>query len=461
MAYPLLIVDDDGLNLAAIQALLQKQGFHVDTARSGDEAIGRVSASPWRYGVVVLDFRMDGKNGAETAKEILAIAPHLFVLIHSGDDTREALQASWEAGVVKFIEKSRGAESFVAEVETWCRKYEAEVRPGLPKDSPAENEKLITSLGMVGCSSGMAQIARRIQKFQEEDTDLNVLVLGENGVGKELIARALHTFSSRNRQPFIAIDAGSLPENLVESELFGHEKGAFTGADQKRVGAFQAADRGTLFLDEVGNMSLAAQAKLLRALQNRTIRPVGTNREIPVNVRVVSATNQDLKKAVREGRFREDLYFRLKGILISLPPLRERIEDLPLLVNRITQRYNEGKKNPKSVSPSALRLLEKHGWPGNIRELENTVLQALTETYGDSVSANQVASQLGSSPVAARPSNSTLKNYIDDMTRQYVLGLLETSRSKLEAATKAGMAESTFRDLLKRLGLQKHNSPED
>jgi DNA-binding NtrC family response regulator len=455
MPYQVLVVDDEALNLEAIRLLLVKEGYHVVTASSGDEAIKKVSANPTSFGVIILDFRMEGKNGAETAREILNITSKAFVLIHSGDDSREAVQSSWEAGALKFIEKSRGAEYFLEQVNHWCRRYESEVLPTVHLNSASENEALIKSIGMVGQSASLANIARRIQKYQEEQTDLNVLILGENGSGKELIARAIHNFSPRNRFPFFAIDAGAMPENLVESELFGHERGAFTGADSKRIGAFQYADRGTLFLDEIGNTSVSVQAKLLRAVQFKSIRPVGTNREIPVNVRIVAATNMDLKRAILEGKFRDDFFYRLKGITIAIPPLRERPEDIEPLILNVCAKYNANRKVKKEFSARAICELEKYSWPGNVRELENLVMQVLTESYADKITPAQLGDAV---PKGAEESptsrNSSLKVYIDEITRQYVTSVMKTSRSKFEAATKSGMAESTFRDLLKRLDLQ-------
>jgi len=460
----LLIADDDLLNLEAMRLLLKKEGFDVVTASSGDEAIRIVSNNPRRFGVVVLDYRMDGKNGAETAREIRGISPDAFILIHSGDDSREALQAAWEAGVLKFIEKSRGADYFLEQIKEWVARYVKEILPTLPTPNHGENESLIQSIGMIGRSASLAALARRIHKYQEEHADLNVLILGENGSGKELIARALHQFSQRNRHPFIAIDAGALTENLAESELFGHEKGAFTGADQKRMGAFQSADRGTLFLDEIGNTSPMVQAKLLRAIENRKIRPVGTSREIPVNVRIVTATNLDLKTAIREGKFREDLYYRLRGITLAIPPLRERPEDIEPIVNHVCDTYNQTHPKKKSFSPRALRGLESYSWPGNIRELNNTVMQLLTESYSEVIQPAEVAEILPSTSSGSSPAATTdlpLKSYVDEVTRNYVLNLLKSSRSKLEAAKKAGMAESTFRDLLKRLNLLNDAALED
>lgn len=453
--YSVLVVDDDPISCEAIETLLTRKGYTVESCSNGDEAVYRVGRTPRKYGLVVLDYRMEGKDGATTARELLTITRDIYILIHSGDTSREALISSWEAGAVKFIEKSRGAQYFLETFDHWAGEFERAILPTLPAHSLDENAERIRSIGLVGRSSSMASIARRILKYREEGIELPALILGENGTGKEGIARALHQHSERKSRAFVALDAGAIPENLAESEFFGHERGAFTGAETRRIGAFQQADRGTLFLDEIGNMSPSTQARLLRALQQKTIRPVGANKEIGVDVRLISATNSDIRAASNDGRFREDLFYRVKGITIQVPPLRERLEDVEPLALHFAAKYNAGTRRPKHLSPGAIRALERHSWPGNVRELEHTVYELLAETYEDRVSAEEASAKVDGGEFRSRTAKGQpLKAYVDRVTRDYVVDLIQSCKSRIEAAERAGMAETTFRDLVKRLGLQ-------
>jgi two-component system response regulator HydG len=321
----------------------------------------------------------------------------------------------------------------------------------------SENQRLISSIGMVGASQALADLGARIRRLKTEGAGEPVLILGENGTGKELIARAIHENSPRFNRPYVAVNCGAISENLIEAELFGHEKGSFTGADQKRIGKFQAADRGTLFLDEIGDMSLAAQVKLLRALQEQTICPVGSNRDIKVDVRIIAATNKNLTKAVKEGRFREDLYYRLRGIILTLPPLRDRTDDIAPLIAYFCDQYNARRDKNKRFLMKTVRYMERYYWPGNVRELQNTVFQILVETSADKIEPAHLDAAFFSDAYNEKVDDTPfpLNEYIDQVTKRYVLAALNASESKRDAARKLGIPETTLRDILKKLELDR------
>jgi len=458
MRFKLLLIDDDQFSLAGMKALLEKQGFACESASSGEEGLQKISNAPNDFGVVIVDYQMAGWDGAETARRILDIKKDIFILVHSGNTSQMAALATWRAGALGFIEKAQGPDYFVETVRAWARKYEENFLVAAPNYSPSEAERLIRSVGLIGRSPQLAAIAKKIIALQASDPRAAILILGETGVGKEMIAKAIHRCSPRKGQRFVAVNSAALHEQTLESELFGHEKGAFTGAATKKLGKFQYASHGTLFLDEVGEMALSTQAKLLRVLQERVITPLGSNAEIPIDVRIVAATNLDLERAMKEKVFREDLYYRLKTIRISIPPLRERPEDIEPLILHFCERYNKQHADQeKQFLTQTIRAMERYQWPGNVRELQDEVITLLTECPEKVIGKTYLDDKFDTVYVPDVDAASTLDRRMDDIQRDTFKTAMMSSRSQREAARKLGIPFTSFRDTAKRLGLSMPN----
>ena len=372
MAKTVLVVDDDPTQRRLIQAVLEREGFAVAQAENGQGALDRLAAGG-AADVVVLDWVMPGLSGLETLKEMRGRgfrAPVLILTANGGVDT--VVQAM-QAGAQDFFVKPASPERIIVSIRNALQMgdYAAEVTRLTKRQT-----NTVAFDDLVGDSRPMQLVKRMGERGAKSGAP--ILILGESGVGKELIARAVHGASDRNGKPFVAVNCGALPENLVESILFGHEKGAFTGAVDKHSGKFQEAHGGTLFLDEIGELPLDMQVKLLRALQEGEIDPVGSKRSVKVDVRIISATNRDLANQVKEGRFREDLYYRLNVFPIEAPALRERLEDVPSLVEHFIRRFNvEEGKRVMAATPETLAMLQGYDWPGNVRQLENAVYRGM------------------------------------------------------------------------------------
>ncbi len=372
MAKMVLVVDDDPTQRRLIQAVLEREGFAVTHAESGDQAIGRLGAGG-TIDVVLLDLVMPGMSGQETLVEMRArgfAQPVIVVTATGGIDT--VVQAM-QAGALDFFVKPAAPERIIVSIRN-------ALSMGALKGEVDRLKKHTTGRStfddLIGSSPSMTMVKRLGERAAK--SSIPILITGESGVGKEVIARAVHGSSERAGKPFVAVNCGAIPENLVESILFGHEKGSFTGATDKHLGKFLEANGGTLFLDEVGELPLDIQVKLLRALQEGEIDPVGGKRPVKVDVRIVSATNRDLSQAVKEGRFREDLYYRLNVFPIEAPALRERREDVPALVDAFVKRFNvEEGKTVVGATPETLAFLVAFDWPGNVRQLENAVYRAI------------------------------------------------------------------------------------
>lgn len=451
MTYKILVVDDQEFAAYATKQLLEQNGFKVEIATSGDSAIAKVKSAPTDYGLVILDYQMPEKDGATTARELLSITKELFILIHSGDETRMALRNTWNAGAVEFIDKTSNSAKFVSTVKEWAAKYEDQIlKPRIPKNL-CEREKLIRSIGLWGRSSALAKIAEKVKHHENED-QLTVLITGASGTGKGEIARAFHLNSPRKNKPFITVNCGAIPENLIESTLFGHEKGSFTGAINAYCGKFKEADGGTLFLDEIGEASLATQVKLLRAIQDGIVTPVG-GKDIRVNVRIIAATNRELQRCVAEKTFREDLYYRIKVIEVVVPSLKERVEDIEPIVLSVSADQNLKRGTTKVFLKSTIRALEKYAWPGNVRELENTVLATMAESITDTISPANLPQSFINIVKNEAAKQSTFREYIELVQKEYLEQILSDSNSYNEAAKKAGLPASTLRDLARRHNL--------
>jgi DNA-binding NtrC family response regulator len=366
------VVDDEELYRRALERILVRVGHTVTTARDASEALSVVSSQT--VDLVLADVRMPGLSGLELVRQIHDLEPDLPCIVITGYGSPEHSVDALRAGAFWYLEKPFDQ----ANLDVVRRLVEQAIEHGRLK---TENRLLQTQLrsryqfeNVIGHSVALRQVLEQVEKVA--DTDSTVLITGESGTGKELIARALHFNSRRADRMFVTVNCGAIPEELLESELFGHVKGAFTNAVAHREGRFSVANGGTIFLDEIGDMSPTLQVKLLRVLQDRTFEPVGSSHTVRVNVRVLAATNQDLEQAIREKRFREDLFYRLNVIPIETPPLRERREDIPLLAHHFLEIMRREKGRPiESISPDALRLLCSYDWPGNVRQLENVIEQ--------------------------------------------------------------------------------------
>jgi len=372
MAKTVLVVDDDPTQRRLIQAVLEREGFAVAQAEGGEDALARLQ-SGGVADVVILDLNMPGMSGMDTLKEMRARGFMAPVIVLTATGGVEVVVKAMQAGAQDFFIKPASPERIIVSIRNALQMG----------DLSAEVQRLKKVTGgrfsfadLVGDSAAMMQVKRMGERAAK--STIPVLILGESGVGKEVIARAMHGASDRSSKPFVAVNCGALPENLVESILFGHEKGSFTGAVDKHLGKFQEASGGTLFLDEVGELPLDIQVKLLRALQESEIDPVGSKRSVKVDVRIISATNRDLNQAVKDGGFREDLFYRLNVFPLEAPPLRDRREDIPALVSHFIQRFNvEEGKRVMGAAAETMQMLQEHEWPGNVRQLENSVYRAI------------------------------------------------------------------------------------
>lgn len=364
MGRRILIIDDERNILTSLEGILTDEGYHVFLAESGEEALKIIREDP-PY-MVLLDIWMPGLDGIEVLKRIRDEAPSIIVIMMSGHGTIETAVKSTKLGAYDFIEKPISMEKLTLLIR------HAFDQQRLEEENIALKGKLEKGYEVVGKGQGMVRLMEQINVAGP--TNSRVLITGENGTGKELVARAIHRESQRADKPFVAVNCAAIPDTLIESELFGYEKGAFTGAAVAKKGKFEQADEGTLFLDEVGDMSLATQAKVLRVLQEQEFQRLGGNKKIRVDIRVIAASNKNLEEEIRKGNFREDLFYRLNVIPLTVPPLRERREDIPLLINHFvslfSQEYTIGHKN---ISADAMDALCRYDWPGNVRELKNII----------------------------------------------------------------------------------------
>jgi DNA-binding NtrC family response regulator len=372
MAKTVLVVDDDPTQRRLIQGVLEREGFAVSHAENGDEAIRALNAGAVAD-VVLLDLAMPGISGQDTLKEMRARGFKQPVIVITATGGIDTVVQAMQAGAVDFFVKPASPERILVSIQN-------ALSLGALKGEVDRLTKRATGRttfdDLIGESAGMTMVKRLGQRAAK--SSIPILITGQSGVGKEIIARAVHGASERAGKPFVAVNCGAIPENLVESILFGHEKGSFTGAHEKHLGKFQEAGGGTLFLDEVGELPLDVQVKLLRAVQEGEIDPVGAKRAVKVDVRIISATNRDLAQAVAEGRFREDLFYRLNVFPIEAPALRERREDIPALAEAFIRRFNiEEGKAVAGASAETLSLLQGFDWPGNVRQLENAVYRAI------------------------------------------------------------------------------------
>lgn len=456
MPFKILVVDDELRDLETTKLILEREtDLLVRTTNNPDEAIACIRAEPNGHAVVLLDLKMPGKDGVLLAKQMLAMNPHLQIVMNSGDKSREALKMSYAAGITDFIEKDTDPNEFRARIRELCKKFEEAFQTFEHKNANGENESLIRSIGMVGKSQEMAEVATLVHQVAPKDC--NVIIHGESGTGKELIARAIHKNSLRRHKTFVAINVGAIPENLLESDLFGHERGAFTGADRAKVGKLRLADGGTVFLDEIGDMKPDLQVKLLRFLQEGEIHPVGSVKTEKVDVRVVVASHVDLEQAVMLGKFREDLFYRLNVVKISVPPLRARPEDIRTLIAHF---QNVFEANDKTILMKTIRYLERYPWKGNIRELENEMERLMTIVPAKRIEPGHLSGKFFLEQEQQRLGDydCTYPEFIahlEEKEREYILANLSKSSSLRDAVKhrmKAPLA--TIYGRMKKLGIK-------
>jgi len=388
MARTILIVDDEESILRSLEGILSDEGFEVINAMSGAEAMEKIQEE--LPDLVLLDIWMPGKDGIETLADIKASYPSLQVVMMSGHGTIETAVKATKVGAYDFIEKPLSLEKLLLSVNNALEYYRLEQEINLLKEK--ENRKY----NITGNSETVTKLKEQIRIVAP--TNAWVLISGENGTGKELVAHTIHGMSPRNRKPMVEVNCAAIPEDLIESELFGHEKGAFTGASAMRKGKFDLANEGTIFLDEIGDMSLKAQSKTLRILQEQKFERVGGTRTIKVDVRVLAATNKDLETEIEKGTFRDDLYFRLNVIPMRVPPLRVRVEDVPALVDEFQEEFSfRAKIDKKRFSGEAVRILKNYDWPGNVRELKNLVERLMIMTPDEVIQAKDIPSPFNKS----------------------------------------------------------------
>ena len=451
-----LIVDDEPGVRSALTGVLRDEGYEVDAVDSGESCLARLTGHV--YDVVVLDIWLPGMDGLATLARLRERKVTAQVVVISGHVNVESAVRAIKMGAFDFIEKPLSLEKTVLVVRNALRQRRLE----------AENEALRARVDahdtLVGESRAMVHLREQIA--MAAPTNGRVLIFGENGTGKELVARSVHALSRRAAAPFVEVNCAAIPEELIESELFGHVRGAFTGAVADRRGKFETAHGGTIFLDEIGDMSLRTQAKVLRVLQEQTMEAVGSSARIRVDARVLAATNKDLLSEIRSGGFREDLYFRLKVVPIFVPPLRERPEDVPLLADHfmamLAQEYG---RRPKALGEDAVRVLQRYPWPGNVRELRNLVERLMIMVPDGRVAARDV-SFLEEGPVAAaaRPellSMPPLHEARDRFEREYILRALAAQRGNISRTAEAlGVERSNLYRKMRGFGIPPRR-PED
>jgi two-component system nitrogen regulation response regulator NtrX len=442
-----LVVDDEPSILLEIAGAL-KRHYDVLTATSA-EAAGKLLATE-RLDLLITDLRLPGKDGLSLLEEAKAAIPDLPVVLLSGHGTIEEAVRAIRLGAADFIEKPFGPERLQVTVERAL-----ELR-ALQRENARLRERVGGADEMVGKGRFIEQIRAEIAKVAP--TDAKVLITGESGTGKELVARAIHRLSSRARGPFEKLNCAALPKDLVESELFGYEKGAFTGATQMKRGRLEAADGGTLFLDEVGDMSLETQAKFLRAIETGEIERLGATRSIAVDTRIVAATNKDLASEIQASRFREDLYYRLNVVPIQLPPLRARREDIPLLVEHFVAQFGAEHGRPRRVvSPEAMERLTRYSWPGNIREVRNLIERLLIMTEGESIASTVVDEALPAAADEGPPSEIMVAR--DRAEPDTILSTLrDCDWNVSESARRLGMDRGYLHRKIKRYGLARESA---
>jgi two-component system response regulator PilR (NtrC family) len=452
----LLIIDDDLSVRQFLTNMLRRAGYSVRTAPGGAEALSEMGNDPAE--VVVTDLMMDGMSGMEVLSQVKTTWPETEVVMITAHATTENAVLAMKNGAYDYVTKPFNIDELKLIIEKAFEKRAIH-------DENVELKRAVSDRHGYANIVGRAENMLRVYDLMErvKDTPVTVLITGESGTGKELVARAVHFEGDRKAKPFRSINCGAIPENLIESELFGYRKGAFTGAIRDHEGLFASAEGGSLFLDEVGEMPLSTQVKLLRVLQERRVKPIGGLEEREVNVRIIAATNRDLAEEVKQGRFREDLYYRLNVVSIAIPPLRERLSDLPVLIQHFMNQYTEQfSRAPMGVSEEAARLLTTYRWPGNVRELENVIQRCVALSRSEDVGTDtlppeirEVGAEEGPAfPLAVGPEGADLEKLVEHYERTLLESALERADGvKTEAARLLGISFRSLRYRLQKIGM--------
>ncbi|MBI4846715.1 MAG: sigma-54-dependent Fis family transcriptional regulator [Candidatus Omnitrophica bacterium] len=460
MASRILVVDDDQSFRFLLEEALKKEGYEVKLASNGEEALSIYAKE--HFDVITLDIKMPGMDGFEVLSRMKQINPEQLVVIITAYGAQKIAVEAIKKGAFDYFTKPFDVDELRMIIR---RAFECN---RLYQENKALRKKLDQQMGykeIIGNSGKMLEVLEIIKKVT--DTDITVLIQGESGTGKELAARAIHYNSSRKDHPFVKINCAAIPEGVLESELFGHEKGAFTDASLQKIGRFEAADKGTIFLDEIGDMSLSTQAKVLRVIQEREFERVGSNKPISVNVRIIAATNKDLIRCVKDGEFREDLYYRINVVSIQLPALRQRREDIPLLFEYFMNKFNHQlHKTIKHIALEAMELLMKYKWPGNVRELENVLQRAIVLSEKDIINKADLPFYIQCLDTDikvdteavdfTKPLLDTVKEVIDNVEKQIILKALNrTNWSRTETAQLLKISRKSLFNKMKQYGLLK------
>ena len=448
-----LIVDDEAAIRESLQTLLEMEGYQVETAATALQGLERIGER--EFDLILLDLALPDRNGIDLLADLRIHNPQLSIIMITAYGTVENAVSAMQGGAVNFVQKPWDNEKLLADVRAAVARHRVE----------EENIQLKRALkqrynfeNIVGKSEPMLRIFDLVAQVAPSRS--TVLLQGESGTGKELIAKAIHLNSPRRDRSFVPVNTGSMPSDLLESTLFGHVKGAFTSAIASKKGLFEIADRGTLFLDEIGNMSMDTQSKILRVLQDRKFMHLGGVHELQADVRIIAATNVDLKQHVRDGKFREDLFYRLNVITVDLPPLRQRKEDIPLLVEFFLQKYAEENDRPTMrVTPEALRALLTYSWPGNVREVENVIERAVVLSSGPEIGidllADNIAGRGSSFPRLEHRGDASLFDIVEDYERHIIVDMLDKCNwNQTDAAERFHVPLSTLNQKIKRLSIE-------
>lgn len=459
-----LIVDDESELRKSVLSILQNTNlqidFEIEEASNGLEALEKVKAKP--FDLILMDVRMPEMNGLEALKEIKEHDPRTFVVIMTAHSNLNDAVIAIKEGAYDYVEKPVSPEKLTNIVQKSLEAHE--MISNLTASNPIFDDDIESEI--VGSNSKMKEVFNLIYKLCKVET--TVLIRGENGTGKELVARAIHYNSPRKSGAFVAVNCGAIPENLMESEFFGHEKGAFTGAIERKIGKFQLANNGTLFLDEIGELKPEMQVKILRALQEKKFTPVGSNREVKTNARIIAATNRNLEKMMETGEFREDLFYRLNVMPIFLPPLRERPDDIPVLATTFLQKFSkEHGKNISSIDSDCMEMMKKYRWPGNIRELENIIERAfIVESSSTMTKASlpdqikteiQASSSLGPQAISAKAKNTEALDFEvfkEQAEKDFIISALKANKGKInQTVAQANIPKNTLLRKIRKYGI--------
>jgi DNA-binding NtrC family response regulator len=451
-----MVLEDDEDVSRAIARKLRADGFGIEESMDPVPVLQRLDAGEGDWDVVILDMGLPGMSGLDVLRRFREARAHAAIIMLTGDRSAATATECMRAGAFYYLTKPFEPVQLSSVVLSASRF--AAMRRQLAGVEHSQSDSIL-----VGASAAMRKLRASLERLGEQDVP--ILIQGESGTGKELVARALHDKGPRRRKRFVALNCGAIPESLIDSELFGHTKGAFTGATTDRPGVFVEADGGTLFLDEIGDMPLAVQARLLRVLQESEVRPVGGSGTRKVDVRVIAATHVDLNAAVEQGRFRQDLFYRLNVVVLRVPPLRERLDDLPLLAAHFLRKH--GGQRPPSLHPDALEAMTSYSWPGNVRELENAVLHANALHHGEVIGPESLPATISGRQRA--PGSASAMSVDDDVLepltdakrrasasfeKRYLIKVMEKSKGSVsEAARLAGLDRTNFRRLLQRHGI--------